>query len=256
MKIVTWNVNGLRAILGKGFADFLAREKPDALCLQEIKAKPEQVDSEFPGYRIYWNPAERPGYSGTALLSREEPLSVETRIGESAADSEGRVLTAEYPSFFLVNTYVPNVGRELGRLDYRVKVWGPAYRDHLARLAAKKPVVFCGDMNVAHEPIDLARPKQNVGNAGFTDEERQDFREILGRGFVDSFRVLCPDPGHYTWWSYRSGAREKNIGWRIDYVGVSESLRPQLKSAAIYPHVGGSDHCPASATIGPGACKK
>jgi len=249
VKILTWNVNGLRAVLGKGFPGFLARENPDVLGIQEIKARPEQVDADFPGYRVYWNPAVRPGYSGTALLTREEPLSVENGIGETEADSEGRVLTAEFPDFFVVNTYVPNVGRELARLEYRVKVWGPAYRDHLARLSAKKPVVFCGDMNVAHEPIDLARPKENIGNAGFTDEERRDFRDILAVGFADSFRTLCPDGGHYTWWSYRSGAREKNIGWRIDYVGLSQQLLPRLRAAWILPRVMGSDHCPACVEI-------
>ena len=249
MKILTWNVNGLRAILGKGFAEFLAESDADVVCVQEIKARPEQVSHDFEGYHAEWNSAERPGYSGTLTLSRKKPLSVRAGIGNSEHDSEGRVLTTEFAGFYVVNVYVPNSGRELARLDYRVTRWGPAFREFLKGLEKSKPVVFCGDMNVAHREIDLARPRENTGTAGFTSGERQDFTELLDSGFVDSFREVEPAGGHYTWWSYRAGARERNIGWRIDYVGLSECLRGTLSKAFILPDVGGSDHCPAGAVL-------
>lgn len=250
MKIVSWNVNGLRAVLGKGFDGFLESSEADLVCLQETKARPEQVGRDFDGWFTFWNPAERPGYSGTAMFSRSEPLSVTSGIGAEEHDREGRVQTAEFKDFFVVNVYVPNIGRELLRLGYRAESWGPAFRNYLTRLAKKKPVVFCGDLNVAHEEIDLARPKENVGNPGFTDEEREDFRQLLACGFLDTFRELEKGGGHYSWWSYRSGARERNVGWRIDYVCISKALRPALRDAFIWPHITGSDHCPVGAVIG------
>lgn len=250
MKLISWNVNGFRAILGKGFEDVLHGSGADAFCLQEIKSREDQVTCDFSPYTCYWNPAVRPGYSGTAILTRVEPLSVMTGIGIPEHDTEGRVLTLEFKSFFLVNVYVPNVGRTLARMDYRVNSWGPAFRGFLKSLEKIKPVVLCGDLNVAHEEIDLARPKQNVGNAGFTDEERADFSQLLAEGFVDSFRHFEKGGGHYTWWSYQSNARERNIGWRIDYFCVSKTLVPKLKEAFIWPHVTGSDHCPVGLVVG------
>ncbi|MEI6034758.1 MAG: exodeoxyribonuclease III [Verrucomicrobiae bacterium] len=247
MKLVSWNVNGLRSILGKG--DALARAGADVLCLQEIKARPEQVDHAFDGYHVFWNPAQRPGYSGTAILSREMPLSVANGIGRSEHDAEGRVITAEFQGFFVVNVYTPNSQRELGRLAYRTREWTPAFIGFLSDLQRRKPVIFCGDMNVAHREIDLARPKANARTAGFTIEEREAFDRVLDAGFVDSFREFEKGGGHYTWWSYQGSARARNIGWRIDYVCVSESLRPSLRSAFIQPEVGGSDHCPVGIEI-------
>lgn len=249
MKIVSWNVNGMRSILGKGFPDFLAENSPDILCLQETKARREQVPCDFDGYHVIWNAAGRPGYSGTAILSRKPPVDVRFGIGTAEHDGEGRVVTAEYSHFHLVNVYVPNAGRELARLEYRVKAWGPAFRNFLAGLERKKPVIFCGDMNVARSEIDLARPNQNVGNAGFTKEEREDFERLLGEGFIDSFREVQKDGGHYSWWSYQSGARARNIGWRIDYVGISPALRPRMTDAFILPDVMGSDHCPVGVEL-------
>jgi exodeoxyribonuclease-3 len=247
MKIVSWNVNGLRAILSKGFLDVLSASKADVYCLQEIKARPDQVDCHFGDYTCHWNPAQRPGYSGTATLTRETPIAVTTGIGEPDHDTEGRVLTAEFADFFIVNVYVPNVGRELARLPYRVNSWGPAFRAYLASL--KKPVIVCGDLNVAHTEIDLARPKENVGNAGFTTEEREDFDKFLANGLVDSFRHFESTGGHYTWWSYQNSARPRNIGWRIDYACVSETLVPRLKSSFIQPEIQGSDHCPVGVSL-------
>jgi exodeoxyribonuclease-3 len=249
VKLVSWNVNGMRSILGKGFAEFVEREQPDVLCIQETKARREQVDHGFDGWHVFWNAAQRPGYSGTALLSRTKPLSVESGIGRSEHDSEGRVITAELPDFFLVNVYTPNSQRELTRLDYRTREWTPAFIDHLVRLKKRKPVVFCGDMNVAHREIDLARPKDNARNAGFTIEERTAFDRTLEAGFVDSFRHFEPGGGHYTWWSYQNGARERNIGWRIDYFCVSAELAPAMQSASIQPDVTGSDHCPVGLVL-------
>lgn len=250
MKLVSWNVNGIRSILGKGLPDFLESAGADVVCLQETKARPEQVAHSFDGYHVYWNSAQRPGYSGTAILSKKEPLAVESGIGDPAHDAEGRVITAEFPEFFLVNVYTPNSGRELARLDYRTREWTPAFAKFLVHLQRRKPVIFCGDMNVAHREIDLARPRENVRNAGFTPEERAAFDHVLDAGgFLDTFRLFESEGGHYTWWSYQNGARERNIGWRIDYFCASENLRPRLASAAILPEVGGSDHCPVVLTL-------
>jgi len=249
MKIVSWNVNGVRAALGRGLESFLTESAADIVCLQEVKARREQVPNEFTGWHVAWNAAERPGYSGTATLSRTAPLSVTHGIGTPELDTEGRVITSEYDAFFLVNVYVPNAGQELERLGYRATAWGPAFRAYVAALAEKKPVVFCGDMNVAVEEIDIARPKQNVGSAGFTPEERQDFRDLLAAGFIDTFRVFEKGGGHYSWWSYRAGARQRNVGWRIDYVCISPALLPRLTEAFIWPHVHGSDHCPVGVVL-------
>jgi len=244
MKLVSWNVNGIRSVLGKGFHDFVAMAKADVICLQETKAREEQVGSTFEGYKAYWNSAERPGYSGTAILTRTEPLEVRHGIGREEHDREGRVITAEFADFFLVNVYVPNSGRELLRLDYRTKAWGPEFLRFLQNLEKTKPVVFCGDLNVAHKEIDLARPKANGKNAGFTPEERASFDTYVAAGFLDTFRELETGGGHYSWWSYMGGARAKNVGWRIDYFCISPALRPRLKDAFIWPQVMGSDHCP------------
>lgn len=249
MKILSWNVNGLRAILGKGFHEFLNASGADVVCLQEIKARPDQVPCDFGDYTCHWNPAARPGYSGTAILTRHPPLSVQKGIGIPEHDGEGRVLTAEYEDVSVVCVYVPNVGRELTRLDYRTQAWGPAFRCFLKNLETRKPVIFCGDLNVARHAIDLARPKENVGNAGFTPEERSDLEELLAEGFLDTFREFETGGGHYTWWSYQNSARARNIGWRIDYIGISASLRPRLEDAFIQPQVPGSDHCPVGITL-------
>jgi len=251
VKLVSWNVNGVRSILGKGFLDFLAGADADVVCLQEVKARREQVPADtWPeGTHLFWNAAERPGYSGTAILSRHEPLGVRHGIGRDEHDREGRVITLEFPDYFLVNVYVPNAQRALTRLHYRANSWGPDFIAFLRGLDRCKPVVLCGDLNVAHREIDLARPRENIGNAGFTDEERADFDALLAAGFVDTFREFEPGGGHYTWWSYQSGARPRNIGWRIDYFCVSRALRPRLKEAFIWPHVPGSDHCPVGIVL-------
>lgn len=245
-RLVSWNVNGLRAILKKGFAEFLRDCRADVVCLQEIKARPDQIEdlAWAEGWEIFWNPAQKPGYSGTATLCRIPPLRVTTGINQPIHDSEGRVLTTEFPDFHLVNVYVPNAQRELTRLAYRAKEWSPAFAGFIAELEKTKPVIVCGDMNVAHREIDLARPRENVGNAGFTAEERACFQTLLDQGLLDTFREFCQDGGHYTWWSYQSQARPRNIGWRIDYFLASKALRPRLHSAEILPHVPGSDHCP------------
>lgn len=244
MKLISWNVNGLRSVLGKGFPSYLQESDADIVCLQEIKARPDQVDHQFEGYHMFWNPAAKPGYSGTAVLSRKKPLSVTNGIGRAEHDNEGRVVTVEYKDCFIVNVYTPNSRRELTRLDYRTREWTPAFVEFLTGLEKRKPVVFCGDMNVAHREIDLARPKENTRNAGFTIEEREAFDRILDAGFLDSFRLFEPGGGHYTWWSYQGTARQRNVGWRIDYVCVSHALRSSLASAFIEPEVSGSDHCP------------
>jgi exodeoxyribonuclease III len=249
MKLISWNVNGIRAVLNKGFHEFLATAQADVVCLQETKAREEQVGSKFDGYFAYWNSAERPGYSGTAIFSKTEPLDVRHGIGLDEHDKEGRVITAEYPDFFLVNVYVPNSGRELLRLGYRTEAWGPAFLKYLKTLEKTKPVVFCGDLNVAHKEIDLARPKANVKNAGFTPQERSSFDTYIAAGFLDTFRELESAGGHYSWWSYMGTARAKNIGWRIDYFCISPALRPRLKEAFIWPHVMGSDHCPVGVVL-------
>jgi exodeoxyribonuclease-3 len=250
MKIISWNVNGIRAAIKKGFVDYVAGSGADIICLQETRALPEQVDTEIPGYEMHWYPAEKKGYSGTAFLTRVELGKVTRGLGKKALDKEGRVLTAELDDFHLVTVYTPNAQRGLTRLDYRTKEWDPAFRRYLKKLEKTKPVVFCGDLNVAHEEIDLANPKTNHKNAGFTDEERAEFGKLVKAGFVDTFREFNQEGGQYTWWSNFGKARERNVGWRIDYFGISKVLRPKLKAAAIYMDVMGSDHCPISIDIG------
>lgn len=243
MKLISWNVNGLRAVLRKGFLSFLEREQPDILCLQEIRARPEEVETLWAiGYEQHWNSAAKPGYSGTAIFTRPRPLAVTRGLGSEEHDCEGRAITAEYEGFFLVNVYVPNAQRELTRLPYRQR-WDRRFLRYLRELQTRKPVVFCGDFNVAHHEIDLARPKQNVGHHGFTPQERRGFDAFVRAGFVDTFREFEPGPGHYTWWSL-GGAKERNVGWRIDYFLISGVLRPALRSAFIRPEVSDSDHCP------------
>ena len=240
MKLVSWNVNGLRACLGKGFLDFFSAADADAVCLQETKMHQEQADLELPGYQQFWNSAEKKGYSGTAVFT----LNVTYGIGMAEHDSEGRVITVEYEPFYLVNCYTPNAQRELARLEYRMK-WEDDFRAYLMSLDAKKPVVLCGDLNVAHQEIDLKNPKTNRRNAGFSDEERAKMTELLAGGFVDTFRALYPDvTGAYTWWSYLRRARDTNAGWRIDYFIVSERLRGAVHDSRIRADVMGSDHCP------------
>jgi exodeoxyribonuclease-3 len=244
MKLISWNVNGLRAVLKKGFLGFVQAEAPDVLCLQEIKAQPEQVTLALDGYRQFWNPAEKKGYSGTLILSRHEPLSVLYGMDRREHDSEGRLVTLEFEDFHLVNCYTPNAQRGLGRLDYRVNAWEPDFLRFLQHLERSKPVVLCGDLNVAHKEIDLANPKGNANNAGFTPQERERFDKLVAAGFIDTFREFTSEGGHYTWWSQMGQARAKNIGWRIDYFCISPALRPRLKRSYILPQVQGSDHCP------------
>lgn len=251
MKLVSWNVNGLRAALGKGMQEQLDALNADVLCLQEIKARPEQVAdlwlASWP--HALWNPAERPGYSGVLILSKVQPLSTSRGIGVPEHDSEGRVATMEFPDFFLVCCYTPNSQNELARLPYRQE-WDAAFREYVGNLANTKPVVFCGDLNVAHQEIDIARPDSNHFSAGFSDEERAGFTQLLQAGFADTFRRLHPDTKDaYSWWSFRGGARARNVGWRIDYFCVSESLLPRVQSAEIHPTITGSDHCPVSITL-------
>ena len=249
MKLISWNVNGLRAVLRKNFLDYLDAERPDILCLQETKAGPDDVEQLWPAtYTTYWNTAVKKGYSGTAIFAGTRPISVTRGIKVAEHDNEGRVVSAEYPDFFLVNVYVPNSKRELTRLAYRQK-WDRDFRRYLKKLERRKPVIFCGDLNVAHTEIDLANPKANVGNHGFTPQERAGFKALLKAGFLDTFREFEPGGGHYTWWSPLSGARSRNIGWRIDYFLVSAALRPRLKRAFIRSDVTGSDHCPVGIEI-------
>ncbi len=251
MKLISWNVNGIRATIGKGLGDFVAAEQPDILCFQETKARPEQVQLplEFGGYQAFWDSAQKPGYSGVAVFTKEKPLDVRRGFGIDEHDQEGRVLTLEYPDFFLVNVYTPNSKDGLLRLPYRVE-WDTAFRLHCAGLARTKPVIFCGDLNVAHQEIDLARPKDNRFSAGFSDQERAGFTELLGAGFTDTFRHFHPDQRDaYSWWSFRGGARQRNVGWRIDYFGVSTPFMDRVKSACIMPQVTGSDHCPVGIVI-------
>lgn len=246
MKFVSWNVNGLRAIAGKGFADIFKAFDADFFCLQETKLQEGQIDLSFEGYESYYSYADRKGYSGTVIFTRHKPLSVRTVIGVDRHDHEGRVVVLEYEGFFLVNVYTPNAQSELARLDYRMD-WEAEFHSFLKGLDAQKPVVVCGDMNVAHTEIDLANPKSNRNNPGFTDQERSCMSSLLADGFVDTFRYLNPGlTGAYSWWSYRGRAREKNVGWRIDYFLTSERLVPQLVKAGIHPEVTGSDHCPVS----------
>jgi len=245
MRLYSWNVNGIRAAIRKGFLDWFEATQPDVLCLQETKALPDQVELELPGkYQLHWNSADKKGYSGTLIISRLPLVSVRNGIGKKKHDREGRVITAELDDFFLVNVYTPNAKRDLSRLEYRTEQWDVDFRRYLKRLNKTKPVIFCGDLNVSHKAIDLANPARNRGNAGFTDEERETFGALLDSGFIDSFREFEKGPGHYSWWSYMGRAREKNVGWRLDYFGVSRILRPRLKAAGILPEVMGSDHCP------------
>lgn len=245
MKLISWNVNGLRAVMRKNFAEFLAAEAPDILALQETKCTEADVVPNWPGYAAFFNSAEKKGYSGTAILSRIPPLSVSTGIGIAEHDKEGRVLTAEFESFYLVCVYVPNSQRELARLPYR-QAWDRDFLSYLKGLEQRKPVICCGDLNVAHEERDLARPKDNTRNHGFTAEERSGFSAMMEAGFVDTFRAFEVNGGHYTWWSPMSKARERNIGWRIDYFLASSPLRPRLARAWILSGVAGSDHCPVA----------
>jgi len=245
VKLISWNVNGIRAALRKGFLDFLAKESPDIMCVQETKASREDVEIEWPGYEAHWNAAEKKGYSGVLTLTKKPPLGIARGISIADHDREGRVLTCEFDDFFLVNVYVPNSQRELTRLVYR-QTWDRDFLSYLHSLEKTKPVIFCGDLNVAHTEIDLARPKDNMKNHGFTPEERAGFDAIVAGGFVDTFREFEKGGGHYTWWSQMGGARGRNIGWRIDYFLVSTALRPRLQSARILPDVVGSDHCPVA----------
>ncbi|MGN0159503.1 MAG: exodeoxyribonuclease III [Brotaphodocola sp.] len=243
-KMISWNVNGLRACMGKGFLDYFQEADADIFCLQETKLQEGQINLELPGYHQYWNYAEKKGYSGTAMFTKEEPICVTYGIGVEEHDHEGRVITAEFPDYYVLTCYTPNSQNELARLDYRM-TWEDAWRAYLKKLEEKKPVIFCGDFNVAHKEIDLKNPKTNRRNAGFTDEERAKFTALLDAGFIDTFRYFHPEQeGIYSWWSYRFKAREKNAGWRIDYFCVSESLKARLKSAEIHTQVMGSDHCP------------
>lgn len=249
MKFISWNVNGLRACDGKGFREAFAALDADFFCLQETKMQPGQLDMAFYGYQSYWNSAEKRGYSGTAVFTRHKPLGVTFGLGMEEHDREGRVITVEMENFYLVTVYTPNSQDGLRRLDYRM-AWDDAFRAYLQKLDVRKPVIVCGDLNVAHREIDLKNPKTNRRNAGFTDEERQKFTELLDAGFTDTFRHFHPDAeGAYSWWSYRFKAREKNAGWRIDYFLTSDRLQPQLLSAAIHNEVYGSDHCPVEVVI-------
>ncbi len=249
MKLISWNVNGLRAVVGKGFSDIFATLDADVFSVQEIKLQAGQIDLEFDGYRSFFNYAERKGYSGTAVYSRVPVASSTTGIGVEQHDTEGRVITLDLGEIYLVNVYTPNSQPELARLDYRME-WEDAFADYVCSLDKKKPVVICGDLNVAHEEIDLANPKTNHFSAGFTDQERNALSRLLARGFVDSFRHLHPDTEKaYSWWSYRAGARARNVGWRIDYFLVSERMASKIVSAEILPDVLGSDHCPVSVTL-------
>lgn len=253
MKLISWNVNGLRAVVTKGFKNFFDQVDADIFCLQETKLQKEQVDdnikSIFKEYNEYWNCAEKKGYSGTAVFSRQKPINVTYGIGIEEHDKEGRVITLEFDKFYLVNCYTPNSKRELERLDYRMK-WEDAFRNYLLKLNENKPVIMCGDLNVAHKEIDLKNPKSNRRNAGFTDEERDKMTELLEAGFTDSFRYLYPEKeGCYSWWSYMFHAREKNAGWRIDYFIVSNSINKNIKESTIYSDVMGSDHCPVGIEI-------
>ena len=253
MKLVSWNVNGLRAVINKGFVEFFKEIDADVFCIQETKMQEDQIDDNikeiFKGYNTYWNSAEKKGYSGTAIMTKDKPLNVEYGIGIEEHDKEGRVITLEFDKFYMVNCYTPNSKRELERLDYRM-VWEDAFRNYLIELNKKKPVIVCGDLNVAHKEIDLKNPKTNRRNAGFTDEEREKMSELLNAGFTDTFRYLYPDKTDmYTWWSYMFKAREKNAGWRIDYFIVSDSIKDKIKESYIYSEIMGSDHCPVGLDI-------
>ncbi|EKD41704.1 MAG: hypothetical protein ACD_73C00569G0001 [uncultured bacterium] len=249
MKMISWNVNGIRSILGKGFLDFVGSSCADIICLQETKAHPEQVDLTLNDYpHHYWNSAIKKGYSGTAIFCKVQPIASQLGIGIEEHDNEGRVITLEFSDYYLVNVYTPNAQRELTRLDYRMK-WDADFLNYLKKLESHKPVIFCGDLNVAHKEIDLANPKTNQGNAGFTPQERDGFSKILESGFVDTFRLFNNSGGFYTWWSYMAGARPRNIGWRIDYFCTSYNLKNKVKSSAIHAQVMGSDHCPVELVV-------
>ena len=249
MKFISWNVNGLRACVTKGFEDYFHAMDADAFCLQETKLQAGQIDLNLPGYRQFWNYAEKKGYSGTAIFSKAEPLSVTYGVGVPELDTEGRLITLEFENFYLVTCYTPNAQQGLARIDHRLR-WDEAFRNYLKALDEKKPVIACGDLNVAHKEIDLKNPASNRGNAGFSDEERNSFTELLDAGFTDSFRHLFPDAtGIYSWWSYRFNARKNNAGWRIDYFIVSNRIADKITAAPIYNEVLGSDHCPVGLEI-------
>lgn len=249
MKLISWNVNGIRACITKGFKNFFNEIDADIFCIQETKCQTGQVDLEFDGYKSYWNSAEKKGYSGTAIFTKKEPISVSYGIGIEEHDKEGRVITLEFEKFYMVNIYTPNSKRELERLEYR-QIWEDEIRKYLLKLNQKKPVIMCGDLNVAHEEIDLKNPKSNTRNAGFTIEERSKMTELLNAGFTDTFRYLYPDKEEaYSWWSYMRKSREKNVGWRIDYFIVSKSIENKIEEATIYSKIMGSDHCPVGLEI-------
>ena len=249
MKLISWNVNGLRACVGKNFIDFFKEINADIFCIQESKLQEGQIDLNLPGYHQYWNYAEKKGYSGTAIFTKQQPLSVSYGMGIEEHDKEGRVITLEFENFYMITVYTPNSQTELARLSYRME-WEDAFRAYLKKLEETKPVVVCGDLNVAHKEIDLKNPKTNRKNAGFTDEEREKFSILLDNGFIDTFRYFYPDAeGIYSWWSYRFQARAKNAGWRIDYFLISKSLKDNLKSAHIHTDILGSDHCPVECVL-------
>ena len=244
MKFISWNVNGLRACVTKGFPEYFGQMQADFFCLQETKLQSGQIELDLPGYNQYWNYAQKKGYSGTAVFAKQQPLSVTYGVGIEELDTEGRLITLEYPEFYLVTCYTPNAQQGLARIEHRLK-WDAAFREHLCKLDQHKPVIACGDLNVAHQEIDLKNPASNRGNAGFSDEERESFTTLLSSGFTDTFRYLYPDvTGAYSWWSYRFNARKNNAGWRIDYFLVSDRIADKIKAAPIYAETLGSDHCP------------
>jgi len=244
MKLISWNVNGIRACVKKGFMDFFEKENPDIMCLQETKLQAGQIELDLKNYHQYWNYAEKKGYSGTAIFTKKEPLKVQYGIGQEEHDNEGRVITLEFEEYYVITVYTPNSQRGLARIDYRM-LWEDAFFSYLKELEKEKPVIFCGDLNVAHNEIDLKNPESNRKNAGFSDQEREKMSYLLDNGFVDSFRYFCPEKEDaYTWWSYMFKARENNVGWRIDYFCVSQVLKDKMKDALIYTEIEGSDHCP------------
>jgi len=250
MKIISWNVNGIRAVLKKGFLDFIKQEKPDVICIQETKAMPEQVEAILDNYPYqYWNSAEKKGYSGTAIFSKIKPISIKNDLEIEKHDNEGRVICVELKNYYLVTVYTPNSKRDLSRLDYRTNEWDVDFLNYLKELEKDKPVVFCGDLNVAHKEIDLKNPKTNNKNAGFTNEERAGFENYIQSGFIDTFRIFNQEPEHYTWWSYMFNSRAKNVGWRIDYFCISECIKNKLQKSIILPTIMGSDHAPISIEI-------
>jgi exodeoxyribonuclease III len=263
IRLYSWNVNGIRAVLRKElFVPFIEKEKPDILCLQETKAQEGQAEIDLPEYEEFWNSAQKAGYSGTAIFTKIKPIAVTNDFPEDILDkydlkdgkdrdssTEGRVVTAEFEKFFLVTVYTPNAKDSLERIPLRHKQWDPAFLEYCKALERKKPVIFCGDLNVAHTEDDLARPKPNIGKKGFTDEEREGFQNFLDAGFVDTFRLFTQGNGHYTWWTHWANARANNVGWRIDYIMASEALKPHIKEAKIHPDIMGSDHCPVSITL-------